>query len=313
MTEPATQRPPLTPRHWPGWLAAGFLWLLGKAPRGLGMALSGPLGWLMARLMKGRRRIARRNLERCFPELDETRREALIDGCFRALGRMPFEVAWCWSASDERMRRMARCEGLAAALDAYGEQRGVLLITAHVTCLEIGARLAALDLPRAGGIYRPLRSPVLEWYQNRSRGKYAEALISKRDMRSAIRYLKGGGMLWYAPDQDFGRRQSLFVPFFGIPAATLTATARLVELTGCRVVPMFPRYDEATGQYVVQFHPALENFPTGDIVADLTRVNALLEEQVRKAPEQYWWIHRRFKTRPEGEPPFYDGAEESPP
>jgi len=313
MTEPAKQRPPLTPRHWPGWLAAGFLWLLGKAPRGLGMALSVPLGWLMARLMKGRRRIARRNLERCFPELDETRREALIDGCFRALGRMPFEVAWCWSASDERMRRMARCEGLASALDAYAEQRGVLLITAHVTCLDIGARQAALDLPRAGGIYRPLRSPVLEWYQNRSRGKYAAALISKRDLRSAIRYLKGGGMLWYAPDQDFGRRQSLFVPFFGIPAATLTATARLVELTGCRVVPMFPRYDEATGQYVVQFHPALENFPTGDIIADLTRVNAMLEEQVRKAPEQYWWIHRRFKTRPEGEPPFYDGAEESPP
>jgi KDO2-lipid IV(A) lauroyltransferase len=120
-------------------------------------------------------------------------------------------------------------------------------------------------------------------------------------------------MLWYAPDQDFGRRQSLFVPFFGIPAATLTATARLVELTGCRVVPMFPRYDEATGQYVVQFHPALENFPTGDIVADLTRVNAMLEEQVRKAPEQYWWIHRRFKTRPEGEPTFYDGSEVSPP
>ena len=113
-------------------------------------------------------------------------------------------------------------------------------------------------------------------------------------------------MLWYAPDQDFGPKQSLFLPFFGIPAATLTATARLVELTGCRVVPMFPRYDEASGQYVVQFHPALENFPSGDSVADLTRINALLEEQVRKAPEQYWWIHRRFKTRPDGEPPFYD-------
>jgi KDO2-lipid IV(A) lauroyltransferase len=306
MTGSATKKPPLTPRHWPGWLAAGFLWLLGQVPQGLGLALSRPLGWLMARLMKGRRRVARRNIERCFPEMDESRCEALIDGCFRSLGRMPFETAWCWSASSKRMRRMARSEGLSAALGAYEERRGVLLITAHVTCLEIGGRLAALDLPRAGGVYRPLRSPVLEWYQNRSRGKYAEVLISKRDMRSAIRYLKGGGMLWYAPDQDFGPKQSLFVPFFGIPTATLTATARLVELTGCRVVPMFPRFDEATGQYVVQFHPPLENFPTGDSVADLTRVNAMLEEQVRKAPEQYWWIHRRFKTRPEGEPPFYD-------
>jgi KDO2-lipid IV(A) lauroyltransferase len=306
MTGPATKRPPLTPRYWPGWLAAGFLWLLGKTPQGLGLALSGPLGWLTARLMKGRRRVARRNIERCFPELDESRREALIDGCFRALGRMPFEIAWSWSAADKRLRRMARCEGLPAVLDAYHEQRGVLLVTAHLTCLEIGARLVALELPRAAGIYRPLRSPVLEWYQNRSRGRYAEAMISKRDMRSAIRYLKGGGVLWYAPDQDFGPRQSQFVPFFGIPTATLTATARLVELTGCRVVPMFPRFDAATGQYVVQFYPALENFPTGDSAADLTRVNAMLEEQVRNAPEQYWWIHRRFKTRPEGEPPFYD-------
>jgi KDO2-lipid IV(A) lauroyltransferase len=306
MTEPATKRPPLTPRHWPGWLAVGFLWLLGMTPRSLGLALSAPLGWLFARLMKGRRRIARRNLERCFPELDETRREMLVDACFHALGRMPFEIAWSWSASDKRMRGMGRCEGLQDVLGAYEQQRGVLMITAHATCLEIGARLAALDLPRAGGIYRPLRSAVLEWYQNRSRGRYAETLISKRDLRAAIRYLKGGGVLWYAPDQDFGPRHSQFVPFFGIPAATLTATARLVELTGCRVVPMFPRYDEATGQYVVQFHPALEDFPTGDILADLARVNAMLEEQVRKSPQQYWWIHRRFKTRPQGEPPFYD-------
>lgn len=306
MTGSATKRPPLTPRYWPGWLAAGFLWLLGKTPRGLGLALSRPLGWLMARLMQDRRRIARRNLERCFPELDEAGREELIDGCFRALGRMPFEIAWSWSLSEKRLRRMTRCEGLPAVLDAYREQRGVLLVTAHLTCLEIGARLVALELPRAGGVYRPLRSPVLEWYQNRGRGRYAEAMISKRDMRSAIRYLKGGGVLWYAPDQDFGPRQSVFIPFLGIPAATLRATARLVELTGCRVVPMFPRFDQANGQYVVQFHPALENFPTGDLVADLTRINALLEEQVRKAPEQYWWIHRRFKTRPEGEPPFYD-------
>jgi KDO2-lipid IV(A) lauroyltransferase len=131
-------------------------------------------------------------------------------------------------------------------------------------------------------------------------------MISKRDMRTAIRYLRGGGVLWYAPDQDFGPKQSEFVPFFGIPAATLAATVRLVELTGCRVIPMFPRYDARSGQYVVTFRPPLDDFPSGDIVKDLARINAMLEEQVRAAPEQYWWIHRRFKTRPDGEPPFYD-------
>jgi len=201
---------------------------------------------------------------------------------------------------------MSRYEGLAEAqVEAAGEKGG-LIVTAHFSCLEIGGRLTAMAFDRVAGIYRPLRSEVLEWYQNRCRGRYAERMISKRDMRAAIRYLRGGGVLWYAPDQDFGPSQSEFVPFFGIPTATLAATARLVQLTGCRVVPMYPRYDESTGQYVVRFLPALEDFPSGDILQDLGRINALLEEQVRQAPEQYWWIHRRFKTRPEGDPPFYD-------
>jgi KDO2-lipid IV(A) lauroyltransferase len=307
MTDTVPPRPPLTPRHWPGWLAVGLLWLLGRTPRRLGFALAGPLGRLAGRLMKSRRRVARRNIERCFPELGEAAREGLVDACFRSMGRMPFEIAWSWSASDRRLRRMGRSEGLSAASAAFADGRGVLLISAHFSCLEIGGRLATLDLPRAAGVvYRPLRSPVLEWYQNRGRARYAEARISKRDMRSAIRYLRAGGVLWYAPDQDFGPRQSVFVPFFGIPAATLTATLRLVELTGCHVVPMFPRYDAATRQYIVHFRPPLKDFPTGDSLADLGRLNAMLEEQVREAPEQYWWIHRRFKTRPEGEPPFYD-------
>jgi len=306
MIRAAPTRPPLTPRHWPGWIGVGFIWLLGRTPRAAGVWLSRPLGWLLARLMQGRRRVARRNIERCFPQLDLARREALIDGCFRALGRMLFETAWSWTASEARLRRMSRYEGLELARQAAAEGRGVLVVTAHFTCLEIGARLTALAFDRAAGVYRPLRSPVLEWYQNRCRGRYAEAMISKRDMRAAIRYLRGGGVLWYAPDQDFGPQQSEFVPFFGIPAATLVATVRLVELTGCKIVPMFPRYDAVSGQYVVTFRPPLDDFPSGDIVKDLARINAMLEDQVRAAPEQYWWIHRRFKTRPDGEPPFYD-------
>jgi KDO2-lipid IV(A) lauroyltransferase len=283
-----------------------MLWVLGKAPQSVGQALSRPLGWLMRRLMKRRRQIAERNIERCFPELTPERRNALVAGCFRSIGRMLFEIAWSWSASESRLRRMGHVEGMETALAAVGEGRGVILITAHLTCLEIGARLAALSFPSAGGMYRPLRSPVLEWYQNRSRLKYTQIMISKNDLRSAVRFLRDGGVLWYAPDQDFGARQSEFVPFLGIPTATLGVTARLVELTGSMVVPMFPVYDDATRRYTVRLFPPLQDFPTGDIVADLTRINAMLEEQVRLAPDQYWWIHRRFKTRPAGEPPFYD-------
>jgi len=155
-------------------------------------------------------------------------------------------------------------------------------------------------------MYRPLRSPVLEWYQNRGRSRYTVCMIEKSDLRGAVRYLRGGGVLWYAPDQDFGAKRSVFVPFFGLQAATLAATERLVQLTGCAVVPMFPVYDASSRRYTVKFWPALEDFPTGEVVADLARINMLLEEHVRQAPEQYWWIHRRFKTRPPGEPPFYD-------
>lgn len=306
MTRKQTSRPPLTPRHWPAWLAVALIWLLGRTPRPVGTAVARPLGWLLSRTMKRRRAVATRNIERCFPELEPAARNALIDASFRALGRMLFETAWTWTASDRRMRRMSRYEGVDQARAAAAQGRGVLVVTAHFSCLEIGARLTAMAFERAAGVYRPMRSEVLEWYQNRCRGRYAERMISKRDMRSAIRYLRGGGVLWYAPDQDFGPSQSEFAPFFGISTATLTATVRLVELTNCLVVPMFPRYDAQTGQYVVKFLPPLEDFPCGDIVKDLGRVNELLEAQVREAPEQYWWIHRRFKTRPNGEPPFYD-------
>jgi KDO2-lipid IV(A) lauroyltransferase len=300
------KRPPLTPANWPGWLAAGLLWLLGKTPQWLALALSGPLGWLMAKALRRRRHIVARNLERCFPELDEAQRGELLSDFFRSLARMLFEVAWSASASERFLRRVVSVEGLHHAEQALAEGRGVLLLTAHFTCLDLVAHRTGLEFARAGGVYRPLRSPVLEWYQRRARSKWTERLIPKSDLRAAVRFLKSGAILWYAPDQDFGPDRSVFAPFFGIPAATLTVTERLVKLTGCRVVPMFPIYDEETRKYTVRLYSALEDFPSGSEVADLTRINALTEEHVRRAPEQYWWIHRRFKTRPPGEEPFYD-------
>ena len=226
---------------------------------------------------------------------------------FRALARAVFEIAWSWSASDSFMRRLSRVEGVENLLAAKAGGRGVLLITAHLSCLEIGARMMVLGLGPGipvSGIYRPLRNPVLEWYQNRGR-RYGASMISKREMRSAIRLLRNGGLVWYAPDQDFGREQSEFVPFFGIQTATLLATHRLPLITGCAVVPMFPVYDESTRRYTIRFLPALDSFPGPDAAADLARVNAIMEQHIRAAPEQYWWIHRRFKTRPEGDAGFY--------
>lgn len=304
LTEPGP-RPPFTLPCWPGWLGVGVLWLLGKTPQAVGLAFAVPLAALMRLVLKNRRRIAGRNIECCFPDMPTEARDAVLRNCFRSLARAVFEIAWSWSASVRRIRRMGHVEGLEHVVAARQGGRGVLLFTAHISCLEIGARLLAMELPIAA-IYRPLRSPVLEWYQNRSRLAYGEAVISKREMRSAIRLLRQGSLIWYAPDQDFGPEHSVFAPFFGIQTATLLATYRLAQLTGCAVVPMFPVYDERTRHYLVRILPALGSFPGPDAGADLARVNAIMEAHIRSAPGQYWWVHRRFKTRPDGEAPFYD-------
>jgi KDO2-lipid IV(A) lauroyltransferase len=282
------------------------MWSLGKMPVSIGVALSGPLGRLLYLAMKRRREIVQRNIDRCFSDWSAAQREALARHHFRSIARMLFETCWSWSMSDRRFGPLGQFEGMEHAGPAIAKGKGVLAITHHVTCLEIGARMSATALPRVKGIYRPLRNPVIEWYQNRARLRYSEGTISKRDMRAAIRFLRSGGVLWYAPDQDFGAKRSVFAPFFGIQTATLEATARLVEMTGCAVLPMFPVFDEKTRTYTVRILPALDDLPSGDVVRDLSRINAMMEDQVRRAPEQYWWIHRRFKTRPAGEPPFYD-------
>lgn len=305
MVHTALQKPPKGPRHWISWLIVGLLWVLGRLPPGLGLLLVRPLGPLTYHLMSNRRKIAQRNIERCLPELDTVEQQEILKACYRSLARMLVETAWCWSASLQRLVKRTRFEGLEHLQDAEELGRGVLVLTFHTTCLEMGGFMLA-DKTRASGIYRPLNDPVIEWYQNRGRLRLADQLIKKNNPRQAIRILNKGGVVWYAPDQDFGADQTEFAPFFGIQASTLLATRRFPALTGCAVVPMFPRYDEDSGMYVMTVYPALDDFPSDDVLADLTRINAIMERQVRKVPEQYWWIHRRFKTRPAGEPPFYD-------
>lgn len=305
MIKDAGKRPGFAPRNWGGWTLIAILWALGKLPVRFGLWCTRPLGWLIYTLMDRRKRVARRNIERCFPDLDEAQVESLLRANFRSLARTLFETAWCWGMSRRRFLSLTRIEGLEHLEEARKAGKGVLLVTAHMTCLEIGGRVSCEAAPVAG-VYRPLNNEVIEWYQNRGRLSYAEAMVSKREMRSAIRYLRKGGILWYAPDQDFGPHQSVFVPFFGIQTATLEATHKLVALTGCAVVPMFPEFLPEEKSYRLVIRPALKGFPGDDAAADLARINAEMEEHIRGVPDQYWWIHRRFKTRPQGEAPFYE-------
>jgi KDO2-lipid IV(A) lauroyltransferase len=305
MARDKISRPSFAPRNWPGWLGVLILIFISWLPRRAGLWLVAPIGPLLYRIATRRREVAERNLERCFPELDDAQRTDIVKGCFNSLGRMIAETAWCWSPFTRRIGRISTLHGLEYLLEAEERGRGVLLLTSHNTCIEIGGHIVSHNA-QVSGIYRPLGNAVLEWYQTSSRLKYAEQMISKRDARAALRLLRNGGVIWYAPDQDFGAAQSEFAPFFGISTATLLATHKFPKMTGCAVVPMFPRYDRERKHYDVYISPALEDFPSGNPAADLARINEVMEEQARKAPDQYWWIHRRFKTRPEGEPPFYD-------
>ena len=270
---------------------------LARLPWGLQRWLGAGVGWLALRLLPDRREAARANLALCMPELDDTQRDALLQANFRDVGIGLFEFARAWWGDATPMRRSARIEGLEILQALQAEGRGVLLVSGHFMTLEMCGRLLC-DHVELAGMYRRHRSPVLEWAVLRGRLRYASAMFGNGDTRAAIRHLKRGGFLWYAPDQDMRGKDTVFAPFFGIPAATITATHQFARLTGCAVVPFFHRREG--DRYVLRIAPPLTPFPTDDAAADSARVNAAIEAMVREAPSQYLWIHRRFKRQPDG-------------
>jgi KDO2-lipid IV(A) lauroyltransferase len=294
-TDPGT--PPRGPRHWPMWLAYAAMWTAARLPWPLQRALGRVAGWLARMLIPTRRRAARINIALCFPELDEGARERLLRAHFRDVGIGLFEFARAWWGSAEPMRRTVTIEGLEHVRALQAQKRGVLFVSGHFMTLELCGRLMCDHIPLAG-MYRRLRSPVLEWAVKRGRLRYACAMYSNDEIRPAMRHLKQGGFLWYAPDQDMRGKDTVFAPFFGVPAATITATHQFARLSGCSVIPFFHRREGA--DYVLRVGAPLADFPSSDATADSARVNASIEAMVREAPSQYLWIHRRFKRRPAG-------------
>ncbi|MFZ5655546.1 MAG: LpxL/LpxP family Kdo(2)-lipid IV(A) lauroyl/palmitoleoyl acyltransferase [Pseudomonadota bacterium] len=294
--------PPRGVRHWPMWCAVGLLVAMGRLPWGLQRALGRLVGTLAFMLAGSRRHAARVNLRLCFPGLDETARERLLRDSFRDFGIGLFEFARAWWGDAVPMRRDVVIENLdiLRALEAQG--RGVLMVSGHFMTLEMCGRLLCDHVPLAG-MYRRYRDPVMEWAVKRGRLRYAAAMFTNEDIRPAMRHLKQGGFLWYAPDQDMRGKDTVFAPFFGVPAATITATHQFARLTGCAVVPFFHRREG--GRYVLRIGGPLADFPSKDAAADSARVNASIEAMVREAPTQYLWIHRRFKRRPDGMAPPY--------
>lgn len=305
MPRPHLTRALLTPRHWAGWLGVAVIWLIAHLPFRLLMRLGRVAGRLALHLNPERRRIAATNIALCFPELDADAQKALVRANLCDVGMMLSEFALGWMGPDEAIANVpVTVEGLEHLEAARAAGRGVLLVGGHFSHLELCARLVSQRI-RIAGMYRRMDSDVFEFAVLRSRLHYASAMFEKDDIRGTVKYLKNGGTLWYAPDQDMRSKDNVFVPFFGVLAATITATHHLARLSGALVVPFYHRRLPGDAGYAMRLGAPMDDFPSKDAALDTARVNAQIEQMVREAPEQYLWVHKRFKTRPPGEPKIY--------
>ena len=292
------------PRYWPIHVGMALGWLTAQLPYRAQLVLGASIGSVAFHLMRSRRRIARANLALCFPELDKEARRTLLREHFRALGMGVIETAMSWWTPADRLRGLAHLEGQEHLHAALAAGRGVILLSAHFTTLEIGGRLLSLHAP-FHVLYRRHKNDAFEAVMRRARARHFEKAIVRDDMRGMLRSLKANMPVWYAPDQNYGSEHSIFVSFFNVPASTITATARLARISGARVVPFFQERLPGAAGYRLKLYPALDDFPTGDEAADTQRINDLIEAEIRKAPSQYLWVHRRFKTRPAGAAAVY--------
>ncbi len=296
------ERPP----YRPGLIGRGFLRGLGMAPVPLAALLGHAFGWLVWKLDRRRRHIVGTNLALCFPELDERARDDLMRRHFLAFGRALLSALAVGAGSRARLYRTVRVEGRQHYDEALAKGRGVILYAPHFTALEIGGLRITAERPMLA-MYREPRRHLVHWGVHRNRTRFGLELIEREaNMRRVIRKLSEGAPFYYLPDIDPGNSGSYeFVPFFGIPAATVIAVSRLAKLANALVIPCITR-ETGLGRYTTTLYPPVEGVPGESPTADAVLLNRWLEEEVHKTPEQYFWIHRRFKTRPPGEASPYE-------
>jgi len=294
-----------TPKHWPVWFGFAVLRLLCLLPLRAQLGIGAALGGVAMRFAGRRRHIAATNLALCFPDLDDDARRRLLRRHFAALGMSLFETGEGWWTSNAHIQKRVEIRGREHLSAARNLGRGVIMLSAHFTPMELVGRAMAAAVP-VQVLYREHENPVVERVLRRNREGHFEKAIPRDDMRGLLRALKANGVVWFAPDQNYGHKHGVFAPFFGVSAATNNAAARLAKSSGAAVVPSLYRRLPGQARYVIDIYPALADFPSGDPEADTARINRLLEDYIRKAPEQYWWVHRRFKDRPAGERDVYD-------
>jgi KDO2-lipid IV(A) lauroyltransferase len=294
----------LSPRYWPTWAGLLILRLLALLPHCAIVRVGSSLGLVMRHLPLRFIRTARRNIELCMPELSLLERERLLARHFESLGIALLEIARAWWSGAQDIDRIVKIEGREHIEAALALGKGVILLTAHFTPMEMGGRILARLAPLAV-MYRPTKNEVLGRFLRRHRSRNGGTAIARDDIRTLITALKHNGCVYYAPDQCYRKKGAEMVPMFGIPAATNTFTSRLARMTGATVLPYFCERLPGSQGYHAIIHPPFEDFPSDSPSADTARFNRLIEAHVRNVPEQYLWIHRRFKGLTEDYPDYY--------
>ncbi len=292
------------PRYWPTWFGILILRIVAALPFKAKLIAGRALGFLGFHLVKRRRHIVETNIRLCFPDLDEEAQKKLVKDTFASNGIGFFEIAWGWWANIKDLENRYDVSGLEHLEAAKADGGGVLLIGAHFVNLDLGGVLVNHVSP-IDTIYRKNNNPVLEYVITKGRQRTYERVLERKEMRTIVRRLREGRTVWYSPDQDFGRNNAVFAPFFGVEAATLVTTSRLAKMGKAKPVGIAHYRNPQTNRYHIVYMPVSDEFPSGDDLKDASIINAMLEKAIRVYPEQYMWVHRRFKTRPEGEPSLY--------
>ncbi len=298
------QQKPSFWRHLFSWLVYLKLWSWAQLPHRMLLGIGVLIGWSFKKLSKSRRRVIQKNIETCFPTLTDDEQKTLIDQNYRETGMMVSHTLKAFLSWSDDLFKDLTIEGAEHLKAAQAKGQGVLLVSGHFTALDIGGRVICGQFP-VSGVYRPHKNAVQEYVVKTSREKYAKQMFTRDELKGIIKELKAGGIVWYAPDQDYRRGQSIFSDFFGTPASTITATHQLARISGCQVMFYSVKRIPEKPYYQLAITPPLDDFPSKDAQLDTDRINQGIESMVNEAPEQYLWLHKRFKTRPEGEDKFY--------
>lgn len=293
----------LHPRYWLLWLALGIAYLISWLPYRVLMLLGRGLGRLSFKLLKSRGRIARRNLELCFPDMPDNEREQLVKRNAEETGCAAMEtlIGWWWPTW--RIRRFAHFKGYEHIQAELAKGKGVLLLAPHMLHLEAAGRVFGLTHPSIG-FYRPHNNALMEFFMYRGRSRGNKYMIGKRDVKALLRALNDGEVCFYLPDQDYGRNRAIFAPFFAVKETACTnGTLLFASAANCAVIPIYTSKLPDYQGYQIEALPALTDFPGNDEYAAICRVNQWVEQAILKHPEQYMWVHRRFKTRPDPDAP----------